>query len=664
MTVTSVFSKRLAHYRKWRDSLIGSISEYQNWAEQQGLGNGEDDLRIYELIDSLKSDKLIVAMVAELSRGKTALINALFFADSKRQLLPSDAGRTTMCPTELLYDGRLPACLRLLPIETRGSALTIAELKRTPLQWTTLPLDLDSPKKMAAVFQEIVKTRAVSLSEARALGFCRPQDDRESANAGSGGKVEIPVWRHAIVNYPHPLLRQGLVILDTPGLNSIGTEPELTLSMLPNAQAVMFVVAADAGVTKSDLAVWNSHVRATRGAKKTGCFALLNKIDLLWDELRGEDAVAANISRQALDTARALGISRSRVFPVSAQKGLLAKIKTDHALMERSGLLALETSLAEDLLPSRETYLRERVTREIGDMVRNTEALIATRLSDNDSQLSELRSLGGKSRDVIQMLVTRLNSEKESYEKKFESFQSVRAVLSDQIGILLQYLSMENFDRLMARTRSDMQDSWTTHGIKTGMASFFGGAAESMDKANKQVNQIRGLVEAAYRKLESDQGVARMKPVGFSLLTYRSELQRLQDEAEAFRSSPAMVMTEQHFVVKKFFITLASRARGIFEQCNGGAKAWGKAVMTPLMTRVREHRMLMEQRLQNLNRIRDNLDNLGGRIAELETARKALQDQQRVTQAMLEKLNPASGDLEDGLPEAHKKRAGEDLRPV
>ena len=655
MAVTNTLSRHLSHYRKWRDDLIASIGEYQNWAEQQGLGSGEDDLRIYELIDSLKSDKLTVAMVAEFSRGKTALINAIFFADSKRQLLPSDAGRTTMCPTELLYDERMPSCLRLLPIETRGSSLTIAELKRTPIQWTTLPLDLDSPRKMAETFREIMKTKAVSLSEARELGFCRPQDDSKSTQVGTDGKVEIPVWRHAIVNYPHPLLKQGLVILDTPGLNSIGNEPELTLSMLPNAQAVMFVVAADAGVTKSDLALWNNHVRTVRGADKNGCFAVLNKIDILWDELRGEDAVADVISRQAVETARALGISRSRVFPVSAQKGLLAKIKTDHALIERSGLLALEANLAEDLVPSRETYLREKVAREIGDMVRNTEALIAARLADTDSQLNELRGLGGKSRDVIQMLVTRLKTEKEAYDSKLENFQSVRAVLSDQIRILLEYLSMENFDRLIARTRREMQDSWTTHGIKVGMAGFFGGTAESMEKVNKQVHQIKGLVEAIYRKLDADQGITRLKPVGFSLLAYRSELQKLQDEAEALRSSPAMLMTEQHFVIKKFFITLVSRARGIFEQCNGGAKAWGKAIMTPLMTRIREHRMQMEQRFQNLNKIRDNLENLGERIAELEAARKALQKQQCITQAMLGKIDPAISGMESSVPDGQKK---------
>ena len=74
------------------------------------------------------------------------------------------------------------------------------------------------------------------------------------------GAVDIPCWRHAIINFPHPLLQQGLVILDTPGLNAIGTEPELTLNLLPNAHAVLFILAADAGVTKTDLEVWNRHL--------------------------------------------------------------------------------------------------------------------------------------------------------------------------------------------------------------------------------------------------------------------------------------------------------------------------------------------------------------------------------------------------------------------
>ena len=74
--------------------------------------------------------------------------------------------------------------------------------------------------------------------------------------------VEIPRWRHAVINFPHPLLEQGLVILDTPGLNAIGTEPELTLNLLPNAHAVLFILAVDTGVSKSDADVWREYIAA------------------------------------------------------------------------------------------------------------------------------------------------------------------------------------------------------------------------------------------------------------------------------------------------------------------------------------------------------------------------------------------------------------------
>ena len=48
----------------------------------------------------------MLAFLAEFSRGKSELINALFFSDFKERLLPSDVGRTTMCPTEIFSDPR------------------------------------------------------------------------------------------------------------------------------------------------------------------------------------------------------------------------------------------------------------------------------------------------------------------------------------------------------------------------------------------------------------------------------------------------------------------------------------------------------------------------------------------------------------------------------
>jgi hypothetical protein len=636
----NAFSRRLGEYKSWRDELVDIINEYQSWVESEGLASGEDDLRIYELIDALKSDKVTIAMVAEFSRGKTELINAIFFADYKQRLLPSDAGRTTMCPTELLYDDKEPHGIRLLPIETRKSTMTVAEYKRQPLHWTSLPLDLQDPKQMARSFQEIVKSQLVSVREAEELGlYSNQMTEAIGPVVTPDGKVEIPVWRHAIINFPHPLLKQGLVVLDTPGLNSLGTEPELTMNMLPSAQAVLFVLAADTGVTKTDLEVWNNHVCVNKNGKAEGRLVALNKIDALWDELRSESAFSSTIIRQVQETARALGITKNQIFPVSAQKGLLGKIKVDFALIARSGLAALENKLSNDIVEAKQTLMRDKITREIGSIIETTSAMIEARLSAINTQLKELNGLSGKSQDAIQQMIARMREEKKAYDKTLASFQATRMVLSDQVKILLDYLGMETFDELMTKTRHVMKESWTTRGLRVGMKTLFDGALDAMEKANKQTQQIRALVTAIYNKFHQQHKLAKIKPVGFSLLPYRSQLQRLYEEAEVFRNSPIMVMTEQHFVIKKFFITLASRGRQTFTECNTGAKAWSKAIMAPILAQVREHKIMMDHRLENLKKVHENLGNLSGRISDLEANKQNLENQLMIIRNMLRKIN-------------------------
>ena len=91
-------------YSQWREGLSRGIADYRKWLNQEDLNDSQRDLRLQQLIDRLSEDKLHVAFIAEFSRGKSELINAIFLSDLKQRLLPSTAGRTTMCPTELLYD--------------------------------------------------------------------------------------------------------------------------------------------------------------------------------------------------------------------------------------------------------------------------------------------------------------------------------------------------------------------------------------------------------------------------------------------------------------------------------------------------------------------------------------------------------------------------------
>src|SRR5207245_1367750 len=131
-----------------------------DWLGQQDLADAQVDLKVQRILERLHQDQLVVAFVAEFSRGKSELINAIFFADFGQRLLPSSAGRTTMCPTELLYDATRPPSLRLLPIETRARDGSVAEFKNYADEWVTMGLDLSAPKKMAEVLSQLARTKA------------------------------------------------------------------------------------------------------------------------------------------------------------------------------------------------------------------------------------------------------------------------------------------------------------------------------------------------------------------------------------------------------------------------------------------------------------------------------------------------------------------------
>ena len=314
-------AQQFAAYHEWRNRLAGRLSDFRRWLSENELCDAQTDQRIERLLEKLREDRLHVAFVAEFSRGKSELINAIFFAYYGNRMLPSTAGRTTMCPTELMYDASKPACIELLPIETREADTSISELKRFTDVWKAIPLDTDSPEAMQEALRSVSEVRRVPRETAGRLGFLADEEPGSGVGTATAGDlVEIPRWRHAVINYPHPLLQQGLVILDTPGLNAIGAEPELTLSLLPNAHAILFILAADTGVTQSDLAIWKEYI-GTQSGRNKGRIVVLNKIDGLWDELKSEREIEAEIDKQVQNSAWTLGTADEPDFPDFCPEG-------------------------------------------------------------------------------------------------------------------------------------------------------------------------------------------------------------------------------------------------------------------------------------------------------------------------------------------------------
>jgi replication fork clamp-binding protein CrfC len=648
------FDRQMQAYGQWKSALLAGIERYQHWLDSNKMGEAEDELRIYEVLEALRADRLTIAFVAEFARGKTELINAIFFSEYDRRLLPSEAGRTTMCPTELFWDSSSDkAYVRLLPIETRLSDTSIAEYKLEPVNWTHIELDLSSPDNMAEAFQEIVKVKQVPLEEARKLGLYSDADAHmHMKNGKMPDKIDIPMWRHALISFPHPLLKQGLVILDTPGLNALGSEPELTLNMLPNAQAVVFVLAADTGVTKSDLEMWQHNVKPLRSGHKKGLFVVLNKVDTLWDELKTAAHIEKTVIDQCQRAAQTLGIEAEQIYPASAQKGLLAKIRHDKELLARSNILALENILAGEVLPYKQSLVREHILSSIGSMVKESHDILATRLASARKQLEELKGLSGKNNEVIELLMKKTRDEQVAYYKNVESFQGNKRIIQEQAKKLSDTINLASLDQLVSDTRKSMSDSWTTHGLKAGMKTFFDGISSRLSDVSEFADQLNRLVITIYRTFHQEHGIAEIKPALYSLTKYKQEFQQLYQEAEAFRTSPVTTMTEQHYVIKKFFISMVSHARNIFFKAQRDAESWSKAVMSPLVKQIKEHKETMEQRLENLRKISESRDTLQSRIDELEKSSASLMKQYAEVRSILSIINQPLELIEEPEPAA------------
>jgi hypothetical protein len=626
MAETRHFTSQFEAYGAWRGELIGGVVGLRDWLQQQELSDAQTDQRLGQLIDKLHEDKLVIAFVAEFSRGKSELINAIFFADFGQRLLPSSAGRTTMCPTELLYDSAQPPSIRLLPIETRAKDAPVQEYKAYRDEWMTIPLDLSSSDRMGEALSHVSETKRVPVETAREYALYHDDDALNEVTVHEDGTVDIPAWRHAVINFPHPLLREGLVILDTPGLNAIGTEPELTLNLLPNAHGVLFILAADTGVTKTDIETWRGYIDPDGGGDSRGRLVVLNKIDGLWDELKTNAEIEAEINRQTDHTAQLLDLPRDQIFPVSAQKALVAKVNGDENLLAKSRLPLLEAALASELVPVKHEIVGSGVKQEFALITHKVQTILRSRDANVQEQLAELVGLRGKNQEVIAQMMRRVAREKESFEKGLQRFVALRSIFSQHTYTLFNYLGREALRTEESRTRRAIEGAAFTRDIRAAMSSYFRNLRQNVEHASEQIAEIHDMMVAMYDKFNREHGLDKFAPPTLPTLKYQKELQRLE-RAYNLHVNTLWNIATKSALQRKFFETVASRAKQIFDQANRDAEMWLKTIMGPLESQVRESQVQHRRRLESIKRIHNASDELEERIAELEQVEQSIREQ-------------------------------------
>ena len=615
----------------WREALECKLAALGRFMREHELDADADIARLAKLRERLSSERIIVAFVAEFSRGKSELINAIFFADAGRRILPATPGRTTMCPVELHHDEGSAPMLSLLPIETRLQGLALVELRQRQHLWQQVPLDANNPEALARALQAVTHTQPVTVEKATALGLWSEEDELERPPRAHDGAVEIPAWRHAVINYPHPLLRRGLVVIDTPGLNAIGAEPELTLGLLPSAHATVFLLAADTGVTKSDLSVWREHLSGSSLER----FVVLNKIDTLSDPMATAAEVQAQIESQREVTARTLDIPLARVYPLSARDALAARVAGDNAELERSRLPVLEHALATELMPRQREILAAAVTEVVDTLRRSAQRQLGERRRLGAEQLLELRGLRGKSSGKLRLMQQRLRQEATDFEQCTVRLAALRAVQMRQLAAALALLSS---DALRIEVTA-MQSAFSGRPLMLGAAKAFATMCArlraAIGRAAAQADEMRQMLDASAQRLNADFAFAFNVPRPPSLERFVEELARTERAYSQYLSVTQAWRLSAPTFREQFRRLLLSKLRVVFENAAADIELWSKSVLGPMDQQLRERRLAFQRRREALERVEGASDELESRISEVETGEQRFVAQWQHVEALV-----------------------------
>jgi hypothetical protein len=615
--VATSFNDQFDRHGVWRREFALRLKLLSEWLKDHELLDSAVEERLRRLETQIRSDKVMVAFVAEFSRGKSELINAIFFAGYKRRIMPASAGRTTMCPTELGWDGDVPPCLRLLPIETRLQPQPLMEWRGAPEKWTRVDLDVNDPAQLAQAFEKVSEVRHVSKDEAKALGFWHDDRPQDNPMTDAQGRVEIPKWRHALINIAHPLLKQGLVILDTPGLNAIGAEPELTVNLIPQAHAVVFILAADTGVTKSDLAIWREHLVAEQDNMDSR-LVVLNKIDTLWDQLSTTEQIAAQIERQRVTSAEILGLPPAQVIPVSAQKALLAKVQKDNELLDKSNLPVLERALGQGVMGQRQKILRSAVAAGVGELRVEAARVINIRRRDLAEQMIELKGLRGKNTSVIKHMRQRIEQEQRDFDASGARIHAVRSVH----GKLLRDVFTMLGTAAMKTEMTELTDALRQPGFKVGVKKAYGATFErlrtTLQRAQATSGEIQSMLTGTFRQLNAEYGFSLQAPREPELARYERDLDLVERSHMQYLGVTNALRLAQPEFADRLVRALATRLRVVYESALGEVELWNKSAAAQLDAQLRERRRNFSRRLEAIERIQQAASGLDERIGEIE----------------------------------------------
>ena len=637
----AILRQHIADYDRWKKALDSQFATFNLWLKEHFPNSAGARQVVQQARALLAEDQFTLALVGEFSRGKTELINALLSHTYGKRLLPSKPGRTTMCPTEIFSDGSEQASLRLLPIETLATNTSLESFRRIPQKWVTHEFDANDADATREALLKVAASKAVTPDEAARYGFDRRHLD------GKGNLVEIPAWRYALICLPHPLLAQGLRIIDTPGLNALGNEPELTLSTLPSAQAVAFLLSADAGVSGTDLNMWETHLVPLRDHRGTAVMALLNKIDALWDDPDEDSEVL--LRQMRAQVAKLLEMPLDSVVGVSAKKALLARQQRDPVLLQQSRFAEFEKLLVQRLMEHRHKVAEHRSLHQALTLMADTRDLLKRRLNSGRAALSHLQRNSTASSEHLNELAQMQQTAREQHKvchQELLTLKSSHRMLGRQRSSLLAPVSSQQLQMLIDDTSRALYERWTPLGLAKAIDGFMEGVDHQLNNLEREVDHANRLVDAIFersslRNLDSTEQ-------HFNISSFRLVMRGLHRQAAQLRRSPQLLLARRNRLTERFLATLASEVGRLYSQLISAADGWIDQALEPLKQHVQYQKHLLNRHMIKLTELkqktqtkRTDLRALEEEILRNDSALASLEELLRQNTAAPQPLAPA-----------------------
>jgi len=386
------------------------------------------------------------------------------------------------------------------------------------------------------------------------------------------------------------------------------------------------MLSADTGVTASDMAVWQQHIRQLDEDTQTCLFAVLNKIDVLWDDLAGEEYVQKAIGLVRNSTAKQLGIPAASVLPLSAKQALIAKVRKDEELLARSQLADLEQLLCERIVAQKERLLEERVVNQVLALLNNSQHVLNLRLEKVREQQALLSHHQHDNGQLLFELTAKTKEDHALHHKRLLGLKTNQRLLKRQGDLLRIAVRPERLEEHLTQVRQGLSGSWTTLGINQAIVQFFRSVEHDLGNLTQEAEMANKMVAAIYRRHNEENPLHGVDAPQFNSQRYQRELKQLRNKADQFRLQLKTLLTEQRSLTKRFFATLVQEVMGLHQRLRAEAEQWAGDALMPLMQHTLEHKQMLETHMlrlkalaQETQQARQRGQQLAGYLATLET---------------------------------------------